>query len=110
MTKDSEFAERRISNLPNGAVDQDWVVARVCSEYIQYCERGLATGSISKGHRIAAVAWLGASAPELTAEGTNPGKDRTTSPTAAWVRLVLEANRQLVLHAAGQEEACTVVR
>ena len=29
----------------------EWLVARVCSEYIQYCERGLANGSISKSHR-----------------------------------------------------------
>ncbi len=30
---------------------EDWVVARVCSEYIQYCERGIANGTLSKGHR-----------------------------------------------------------
>ena len=28
-----------------------WLVARVCSEYIRYCERGLVHGTISKGHR-----------------------------------------------------------
>ena len=28
-----------------------WLVARVCSEYLQYCERGLASGSITKSHR-----------------------------------------------------------
>ena len=28
----------------------EWIVARVCSEYLQYCERGLASGSISQSH------------------------------------------------------------
>ena len=36
----------------------EWLVARVCSEYIQYCERGLANGSISKSHRDNTVSWL----------------------------------------------------
>jgi integrase len=27
-----------------------WLVANVCSEYIQYCQRGLANGTISKNH------------------------------------------------------------
>jgi integrase len=35
-----------------------WPVAKVCSEYLQYCERGMANGTISKGHRDNAVAWL----------------------------------------------------
>lgn len=30
---------------------EEWVVAKVCSEYLQYCERGVANGSVSKGHR-----------------------------------------------------------
>jgi len=36
----------------------EWLVVRVCSDYIQYCERGLAKGSISKGHRDNSAAWL----------------------------------------------------
>jgi hypothetical protein len=36
----------------------DWNVARVCSGYIQYCERGLANGTISQGHRNSTVTWL----------------------------------------------------
>ena len=35
-----------------------WLVAGVCSEYLQYCQRGLANGAISKGHRDNAVSWL----------------------------------------------------
>ena len=35
-----------------------WLVARVCSEYIQYCERGVARGTISQGHRNNTVSWL----------------------------------------------------
>jgi integrase len=27
-----------------------WLVAKVCSEYLQYCQRGVAGGTISKGH------------------------------------------------------------
>jgi len=38
--------------------NQDWVVAKVCSEYIQYCERGVAAGSISKGHRATTISFL----------------------------------------------------
>ncbi|MFH1919009.1 MAG: hypothetical protein ABIP48_03860, partial [Planctomycetota bacterium] len=41
---------------PNG--DGPWLVVRVCSEYIQYCERGVASGTISEGHRNNAANWL----------------------------------------------------
>ena len=37
---------------------QRWLVAKVCSEYLQYCERGVANNTLSKGHRDNAVAWL----------------------------------------------------
>jgi integrase len=33
------------------ASPDDWLVAKTCSEYLQYCERGVANGSVSKGHR-----------------------------------------------------------
>jgi integrase len=36
----------------------EWLVAKVCSEYIQYCERGVAKGTISSGHCTGAVAYL----------------------------------------------------
>ncbi|WP_206028494.1 tyrosine-type recombinase/integrase [Thalassoroseus pseudoceratinae] len=36
----------------------EWLVARVCSEYLQYCEQGLAKGSISQSHRNNSRAWL----------------------------------------------------
>lgn len=36
----------------------EWIVARVCSEYLQYCERGLANSSISKSHRDNSKSWL----------------------------------------------------
>jgi len=36
----------------------EWLVARVCSEYLQYCERGVASGAISPSHCQAAVAYL----------------------------------------------------
>lgn len=37
---------------------QEWLVAKVCSEYIQYCERGVVNGTISRGHRDATIANL----------------------------------------------------
>lgn len=33
------------------ASPDEWIVAKVCSEYLQYCERGVANGTLSKGHR-----------------------------------------------------------
>lgn len=36
----------------------EWIVARVCSEYLQYCERGVANGSTSKGHCYNSKTWL----------------------------------------------------
>ena len=32
-----------------------WIVAKVCSDYIQYCERGVVNGSVSAGHRDGTV-------------------------------------------------------
>ena len=40
--------------IPGG----EWIVARVCSEYLQYCEQGLVKGTISLGHRNNSAAWL----------------------------------------------------
>jgi integrase len=40
-----------LTESPEARVPPDqWLVARVCSEYIQYCQRGLANGTISKCH------------------------------------------------------------
>jgi integrase len=36
----------------------EWLVAKVCSDYLQYCQRGLAAGTISKGHCVNAVSFL----------------------------------------------------
>lgn len=33
------------------AATEEWLVARVCSEYLQYCDRGFANGTLSAGHR-----------------------------------------------------------
>ena len=38
--------------------DGPWLVVRVCSEYIQYCERGAANGTISESHRYNTAQWL----------------------------------------------------
>src|SRR5947209_3360348 len=46
----AEQGERTPSPLATG----DWVVAKVCSEYLQYCDRGAAAGTVSRDHRAAA--------------------------------------------------------
>ena len=38
--------------------DPIWIVARVCSEYLQYCERSAAAGSMSRGHRDESVSFV----------------------------------------------------
>jgi integrase len=48
--------ETDASGLPEDT--GQWLVARVCSEYIQYCARGLANQSISKSHHDNTVRWL----------------------------------------------------
>ena len=40
------------------AGSRDWLVVRVCSEYLQYCERGAAAGDISESHRYNATSFL----------------------------------------------------
>jgi integrase len=35
-----------------------WLVAQVCSEYLQYCERGLASGAVSRSHQGSASWFL----------------------------------------------------
>lgn len=37
---------------------QDWIVARVCSEYLQYCERSVTAGSMSRSHRDQSISYL----------------------------------------------------
>ena len=43
---------------PGAASSEDWLVARVCSVYLQYCERGLSAGTLSRAHRDAARSYL----------------------------------------------------
>jgi integrase len=56
------LARVKVADLsPSGdapASREGWLVAKVCSEYLQYCERGVANGTISKTHRDNAVHWL----------------------------------------------------
>ena len=42
----------------SGVPPEAWLVAKVCSDYLQYCERGLAQGTLSKGHRDNSVSFL----------------------------------------------------
>lgn len=43
---------------PQGVINGEWIVARVCSEYLQYCDRAVAKCALSIGHRNSAKAWL----------------------------------------------------
>ncbi len=54
------FAHVKVSGEINEgqASNQAWIVARVCSEYLQYCERSVAAGSMSKSHRNGSIAFL----------------------------------------------------
>lgn len=40
------------------APDPNWIVARVCSEYLQHCERSVASRAMSRGHRDQSLAFL----------------------------------------------------
>lgn len=58
---ETALAKVKVSDelAPAGTAGREpWLVARVCSEYLQYCERGVANHTISNGHRYNAVAWL----------------------------------------------------
>jgi len=41
-----------------GTAGEDWLVAKVCSDYVLYCERGVSNKSISKCHFDNTTAWL----------------------------------------------------
>lgn len=53
-----ELAERALARIKlsgegRGMVstaDPEWIVARVCSEYLEYCRRSVASGAVSKGY------------------------------------------------------------
>jgi hypothetical protein len=45
-------------NGPGFTPEGDWIVARVCSDYIQYCERGVPKGTTTAGHLRSATSWL----------------------------------------------------
>jgi integrase len=56
------LARVKVSNQWQPITDQvihteEWLVAKVCSEYLQYCERGVANKTVSKGHRDGSV-WV----------------------------------------------------
>ncbi|HEX4149625.1 MAG TPA: hypothetical protein VHY20_11585, partial [Pirellulales bacterium] len=51
------FAQAKLTNSDGAEgvnpANEEWLVAKVCSEYIQYCERSLAAGKLSQSHRTA---------------------------------------------------------
>lgn len=55
------LARLRVSGESSGAVavvDSQWIVARVASDYIQYCDRSVKNGSMSASHRDQSIAFL----------------------------------------------------
>ena len=55
------LARAKLSGETQGAAsvaDQAWIVARVCSEYLQHCERSLTTQTMSRGHRDSSATYL----------------------------------------------------
>ena len=43
---------------PDPAPEEEWLVIRVCSEYIQYCKQAAAKGTVSEGYRDETVRYL----------------------------------------------------
>ncbi|MFM7071524.1 MAG: hypothetical protein ACKO38_06980 [Planctomycetota bacterium] len=61
LVAEQSLAKVKLSGAPNHtsqAAEHDWIVARVCSEYLQYCERSVASGAMSKGHHYQSAAYL----------------------------------------------------
>jgi hypothetical protein len=55
------FARAKLAGLSestNSLSVDDWIVAKVCSEYLQSCERRVAAGSMSVSHHRGAVSFL----------------------------------------------------
>lgn len=55
------LARIKLSGEMNGSVavvEPGWNLARVCSEYLQYCDRSVASGSMSRSHRDQSSAFL----------------------------------------------------
>jgi integrase len=50
-------AEDQAESPVSAAATGPWLVAKVCSEYLQYCQRGVASGTVSKGHTDGAT-WV----------------------------------------------------
>ena len=45
-------------NVQASPAEQDWIVARVCSDYLEYCRRGVASGAVSQGYNQQAIWYL----------------------------------------------------
>jgi integrase len=57
----AEMALARVKVAEHGEAtgsEGAWLVAKVCSEYLQYCQRGVTAGTISEGHCRNATGWL----------------------------------------------------
>ncbi|QDU27246.1 Phage integrase family protein [Anatilimnocola aggregata] len=55
------FAKIKVTLADNGpgyVPEGEWIVARVCSDYLQYCERGVSKATTSAGHHRSAKMWL----------------------------------------------------
>ena len=55
------LARAKLSGEMNGVApvpEQNWIVARVCSDYLQHCERSYAAKAMSRGHRDSSRTYL----------------------------------------------------
>jgi integrase len=58
---ETALAKVKVANETDPAATtgcERWPVAKVCSEYLQYCARGVASRSLSENHRYNAACWL----------------------------------------------------
>jgi integrase len=55
LAKEKLSREGEAAGTPGGG---EWLVARVCSDYLQYCQRGVTNGTISQTHCRSSVSFL----------------------------------------------------
>src|SRR5690242_13966226 len=57
---ETALARDKLSGGPDATapMEQDWIVARVCSDYLEHCKRSVASGAMSRGHCDQSKAFL----------------------------------------------------
>jgi integrase len=84
-TAEQALARVRVAGMPQttgAAADADWIVVRVCSEYLEYCQRSAKNGSISPTHARQASDYLNDLCRDF---GALPVKDFKKSDVQKWL-------------------------